>query len=144
MSVRQPPSRRADFGVLWPISTRWDDEDVYGHVNNVAYYAFFDTAVNGWLMRATGLDIRRLPAVGLVAETGCRFHRELGFPDPVEVGIGVERLGTSSVVYGLAVFQGASEVAAADGRFVHVYVDRETREVCPVPDQVREALAHLA
>ncbi|MPZ93302.1 MAG: acyl-CoA thioesterase [Propionibacteriales bacterium] len=143
MSDRPAPSRRSDFSVRYPISTRWDDEDVYGHVNNVVYYSYFDTAVNGWLMQSSGTDIRRLPAVGLVAETGCVFHRELGFPDPVEVGIAVERLGERSIVYRLAVFQGRSDEAAADGRFVHVYVDRDSREVVDVPAQIRVTLAAL-
>lgn len=141
--TREAPSQRADFAAFWTVSTRWDDEDVYGHVNNVVYYAFFDTAVNGWLMHATGTDIRRLPAVGLVAETSCRFHRELSFPEPVEVAIAVERLGSRSIVYRLGIFQGESEAAAADGRFVHVYVDRESREVTPVPEQIAAAVATL-
>lgn len=138
----EPPTRDA-FAVLRTITTRWDDEDVYGHVNNAAYYSLFDTAVNGYLIEATGTDIRRLPAVGLVAETGCVYRRELGFPEPVEVGLAVERLGTSSVVYRLGLFQGEHTTAAAEGRFVHVYVDQRTREVVPVPEQVREAVAAL-
>jgi acyl-CoA thioester hydrolase len=143
MTDRGEPLTRADFAVFRPITTRWDDEDVYGHVNNAAYYAFFDTAVNGYLIEATGTDIRRLPAVGLVAETGCVYRRELGFPEPVEVGLSVDRLGTSSIVYRLALFQGESPQAAAEGRFVHVYVNLTTREVTPVPDEIREAVRPL-
>jgi acyl-CoA thioester hydrolase len=134
---------RADFPVFRTITTRWNDEDVYGHVNNADYYSFFDTAVNGYLIEATGTDIRTLPAVGLVAETGCVYRRELGFPAPVEVGLAVDRLGTSSIVYRLGLFQGESPQAAAEGRFVHVYVDRQTREVTPVPDSIRDAVRPL-
>jgi acyl-CoA thioester hydrolase len=143
MSDRGEPLTRADFAVFRRITTRWDDEDVYGHVNNAAYYAFFDTAVNGYLIEATGTDIRRLPAVGLVVETGCVYRRELGFPEPVEVGLAVARVGTSSIVYRLGLFQGESAQAAAEGRFVHVYVDQSTREVTPVPDEIREAVRPL-
>jgi acyl-CoA thioester hydrolase len=143
MTDRGEPLMRADFAVLRPITTRWDDEDVYGHVNNAAYYAFFDTAVNGYLIEATGTDIRRLPAVGLVAETGCVYRRELSFPEPVEVGLCVARLGTSSIVYRLGLFQGDSQQAAAEGRFVHVYVDQSTRAVTPVPDVIRDAVQPL-
>jgi acyl-CoA thioester hydrolase len=138
-----PPPAREDFPVLWPITTRWEDNDVYGHVNNVVHYSWFDTAVNGWLMRATGTDIRMLPAIGLVVETACRFLAELSFPDEVEVGIGLRRLGNSSVTYRLAAFGGHSETPASLGRFVHVYVDRKTHRTTPVPDEIRSALAAL-
>ncbi|NHD16741.1 MULTISPECIES: acyl-CoA thioesterase [Actinopolyspora] len=138
-----PPPKRSDFGVLWPITTRWSDNDDYGHVNNVTHYSWFDTAVNGWLMRATGTDIRRLPAIGVVAETGCRYLSEVSFPDEIEVGIGLRRLGNSSVTYGLAVFGNGSEQPASLGRFVHVYVDRETRITVPVPEEIRAALRQL-
>ncbi len=143
MADRPAGRTRADFATFTTISTRWDDEDVYGHVNNAAYYAFFDTAVNGYLIEATGTDIRRLPAIGLVVETGCTYRRELGFPEPVEVGLAVDRLGSSSIVYRLGLFQGEHAEAAAEGRFVHVYVDQQTRKVTPVPDRIREAVAPL-
>jgi acyl-CoA thioester hydrolase len=143
MAERRPASTRADFPVFRTITTRWNDEDVYGHVNNAAYYSFFDTAVNGYLIDATGTDIRRLAAVGLVVETGCVYRRELGYPEPVEVGLAVDRLGGSSIVYRLGLFQGPSDEAAAEGRFVHVYVDQETREVTPVPDRIRTAVQPL-
>ena len=128
--------------MLRPLATRWADDDVYGHVNNVVYYAFFDTAVNGWLISATGLDIRTLPAIGVVVETSCRFFASLAFPEPVECGLALERLGTTSVTYRLAIF-GSGAAAAATGRFVHVYVDAATRRPVPVPDVVRAALATL-
>ena len=143
MSAVTTPDPRDDFPVLRPITTRWADNDVYGHVNNVVYYAFFDTAVNGWLIDTTGVDIRELPAIGLVAETSCRFLAPLSFPDPVLAGLALERLGRTSVTYRLALFRGDSPQPAALGRFVHVYVDRDTRRPVPVPAEIRAALAQL-
>jgi acyl-CoA thioester hydrolase len=134
--------RREDFAVTRLLPTRWSDDDVYGHVNNVVHYSLFDTAVNGWLIEATGTDIRELPAIGLVVETGCRYFAELRFPVVVTAGIALERIGTSSIVYRLALF-GEPDEPAAVGRFVHVYVDRVTRRPVPVPDVVRGALALL-
>jgi acyl-CoA thioester hydrolase len=134
--------RRQDFRVLRALPTRWSDDDTYGHVNNVVHYAMFDTAVNGWLIEESGIDIRRLPAVGLVAETSCRYYAELRFPETVTAGIALARLGTTSVTYRLALF-GADEAPAAVGRFVHVYVDRDSRRPVPVPAEIRSALARL-
>ncbi len=134
--------RRSDFRVLRELPTRWSDDDTYGHVNNVVHYLMFDTAVNGWLIEASGVDIRTLPAIGLVVETSCQYFAELRFPEVVTAGLGLERLGTSSVVYRLALF-GARETPAAAGRFVHVYVDRDTRAPVPIPAQVRDALSRL-
>ena len=137
------PQLRTDFSVLRSITTRWADEDVYGHVNNVVYYSFFDTAVNGFLIDATGTDIRTLDAVGLVAETQCEFLRELGFPGDVQAGLAVTKLGTSSIVYRIGLFQGDSDEPAAIGRFVHVYVDATTRKVTPIPESIRAAVTSL-
>ena len=134
--------RRSDFPVLREVPTRWSDVDAYGHVNNVVHYAVFDTAVNAWLMEATGEDVRRWPQLGLVVETSCRYLAELGFPEPITAGLRVERLGNSSISYALALF-GAAEAPAAVGRFVHVYVDRDTRRPVPVPDAVRAAVGRL-
>lgn len=137
------PRLRREFPVLRTLSTRWEDEDVYGHINNVVYYSFFDTAVNGYLLEASGTDIRTLDAVGLVAETQCEFRRELRFPGDVQVGVAIERLGSSSIVYRLGLFQGDGDEPAAIGRFVHVYVDSSTRDVTPIPDVIRRAVAPL-
>lgn len=137
------PQLRTEFTVVRTITTRWDDEDIYGHVNNVVYYSFFDTAVNGFLLEATGVDTRTLEAVGVVAESQCQFRRELRFPADVLVGIALEKLGSSSIVYRLALFQGDSDEPAALGRFVHVYVDRSTRAVRPIPASIRDAVAPL-
>ncbi|WP_293782861.1 thioesterase family protein [uncultured Aeromicrobium sp.] len=135
---------RDDYPIVRIIATRWEDEDVYGHVNNVKYYSYFDTAVNGYLLEATGVDIRMLEARGIVAESGCRFLRELRFPVPVEAGLAVTKLGRSSVVYEIGLFQGGSSQAAAVGRFVHVYVRGADRAVTPIPEPIRSALEPLA
>lgn len=135
--------RRGDFKVLRPLQTRWMDNDHYGHVNNVAYYSYFDTAVNEFLMTASGTDTRELPAIGIVAETGCRFLKEISFPDALFVGLQLEKLGHSSVVYKLAVFRGEEDAPSAVGRFVHVYVDEVTRKPVAVPQVIRAALQML-
>jgi acyl-CoA thioester hydrolase len=128
-------------------TTRWADDDAYGHLNNARYYELFDTAVNAYLFESTGTNIRRLPAIGVVAETSCRYFREIGFPEPIDMGLVAERLGTSSVVYRIGLFQGESDVAAAEGRFVHVYVDNAdgpgNRPVRPVPEAIRAAVEPL-
>ena len=136
--------RRGDFPVTVPLPTRWDDDDAYGHMNNVVHYALFDTAVNGWLMRATGADIRTLDAIGLVVESSCRYLASLRFPEKVTAGLAVERLGNSSVVYRLALFGEHRDEPAAVGRFVHVYVDRATRRPTALPPLIRDCVRRLA
>ncbi len=140
MSRPSRPDRDA-FRRFATIQTRWEDNDVYGHVNNVVYYSFFDTAVNRYLIEAGALDIEAGAVIGLVVETQCRYHAPLAFPDILEVGIRVARIGTSSVRYEVGVFrQGGADAAAADGHFVHVYVDRATRRPVPLPEALRAAL----
>ena len=136
-------ARRADFPVLRTITTRWMDNDQYGHVNNVVYYSYFDTAVNGYLIEASGCDVRELPQIGIVAETSCRFLRELSFPDVVHAGLALEKLGNSSVVYRIGLFRNDEVEPAALGRFVHVYVDSASRRPVPVPGAVRRAVEGL-
>jgi acyl-CoA thioester hydrolase len=143
---RAETNSAAEYPALWPVATRWDDNDHYGHVNNVTYYSYFDTAVNGWLMSTTGVDIRTLPAIGVVAETSCRYHRELSFPDTLQVGLSVEKLGTRSIVYSLALFRespGDELQLAATGRFVHVYVDADTRRPVAIPTEIEAAARTL-
>jgi len=142
--VSDVPQERGDFPVLRRITTRWADNDVYGHVNNVVYYAYFDTAVNGWLIEATGVDIRGLPAIGIVAETSCRFLAPLSFPDPVTAGLAVERLGRTSIVYRIGLFRGEDDAPAALGRFVHVYVDATTRAPVEIPEVIRTAVSKVS
>ncbi|MEO7235559.1 MAG: thioesterase family protein [Lapillicoccus sp.] len=140
---------RRDFPVLLAMPTRWADNDMFGHLNNAVYYELFDTAINGWLAGAGGVDAATTPELGVVAESGCIFYREVGFHQPLTVGMRVERLGRSSVTYALGVFGGgpddgpsdpAEATVAAVGHWVHVYVDRTTRRATPMPDAVRTAL----
>lgn len=135
--------RRNDFRVLRSLPTRWSDDDTYGHVNNVVHYLMFDTAVNGWLIEASGCDIRQLPSIGLVVETSCQYFAELRFPETVTAGIALEKIGNSSVIYRLALFGEGSDEPAAVGRFVHVYVSRDERRPVPVPPEIRAALATI-
>jgi acyl-CoA thioester hydrolase len=132
----------ADFPYRHPITTRWDDNDVYGHVNNVRYFAFFDTAINAWLIEEGGLDIERGDVIGVCAESHCTYTAAISFPDAVEVGVRAGHIGTSSVRYELGVFKG--EEPAASGWFVHVFVDRATRRPVPFPPRLRAALERLA
>lgn len=125
------------------LDTRWMDNDAYGHVNNVVYYSFFDTAVNRWLIDRGVLDIGTSAAIGLVVETGCRYFRPVTFPDRVTAGLRVAHIGNSSVRYEIALFRNDEPGAAAAGFFVHVYTDRATRRPTPIPDDVRQALLAL-
>lgn len=143
MSERGAPATRADFPAFEAIETRWADNDVYGHVNNVAYYAFFDTAVNRWLIGRGLLDIGDGNPIGLVVETGCRYHASAAFPDQLDAGIRIARLGTSSVRYEIALFREGEDTAIAEGFFVHVYVDRQTRRPVALPDAWRQTLGVL-
>lgn len=140
---RRPPAARAEFAHFIVLPTRWMDNDSYGHVNNVVYYSFFDTAVNRFLIDGGVLRIESSPVIGLVVETGCRYHRPLAFPDTVEVGVRVAHLGTSSVRYELGVFRAGDDTASAEGHFVHVYVDRDTRSPTPLPPGLRAALESI-
>jgi len=126
------------------LATRWDDNDVYGHVNNVRYFAFFDTAINAWLIEEGGLDIERGDVIGLCAESHCEYKAAIAFPDAVEVGLRAGHIGSSSVRYELAVFKAGEEEPAATGWFVHVFVDRATRRPVPFPPRLRAALERLA
>ncbi len=137
------PDRRDDYVHFSRITTRWMDNDVYGHVNNVVYYSFFDTAVNKFLIDANTLDVQKSSVVGLVVETQCRYFRSIAFPDSVDAGIRVARLGSSSVRYEVGLFRNDDEAAAAQGHFVHVYVDRTTNRPAPIPEAARTLLATL-
>lgn len=137
-----PPFRRA-YPHFVAIPTRWMDNDTYGHVNNVVYYSYFDTAVNKHLVEAGHLDIRGGSSIGLVVETACQFHKALSFPEVIDAGLRVVQLGRSSVVYEIGLFRSGDDDAAATGRFVHVWVDRTTRRPIIVPERIRAALAPL-
>ena len=141
MSERAPADRRAAYPYFARLTTRWLDNDAYAHVNNVVYYSFFDTAVNELLIMSGVLDIRRSPIIGFVVETQCRFFTPLAFPDRIDAGVKVARIGTSSVRYEIGIFRNDDEIAAAQGYFVHVYVDRAgNRPVPALPEVLREVL----
>lgn len=137
---REPFDTRTRYPLFRPIQTRWSDNDAYGHVNNVVYYAWFDTAINGWLIEQGVLDITQGPVIGLVVETGCRYARSISYPEPVEAGIRVAHIGRSSVRYEVGLFTQDHDEAAAAGFFIHVYVDRQTMRPVPLPDPLRASL----
>ena len=143
MSEALAPLRRSDYAHFLPVPTRWMDNDTYGHVNNVTFYSYFDTVVNEHLVRVGGLQLRDSPVIGLVVETACRFHVPLSFPEVIDAGLRVGRLGTSSVVYEIGLFRKHEETPAATGRFVHVWVDRVVRRPVPIPRSIRAALELL-
>ena len=138
------PALRAAYRHFLPITTRWMDNDVYGHVNNVVYYSYFDTVVNEYLIRAGVLDVEHGETIGLVVETQCNYFSPLVFPEQVEAGLRVARLGGSSVTYEVGLFRAGEAQPAAQGHFVHVYVDRATRRPVALTDVLRAALLPLA
>lgn len=137
------PEPRTAYRAFRPITTRWMDNDAYGHVNNVVYYSFFDTAVNRHLIERGVLDIAHSPVIGFVIETRCTYFSSIGFPDDVTVGLRVLKLGRSSVQYDIALFRNDNDQASAVGRFTHVYVDRQSNRSVPIPAPVRAVLAEL-
>lgn len=143
MSPRPTPKTRDAFAVFCRISTRWEDNDAYRHVNNVTYLSFFDTAVNEHLINGGVLDIENSDVIGLVARTSCDYFAAVSFPDKIDVGLAVSRLGASSVTYELAVFRENESHAAAQGQFVHVYVDRKTNRPVEMPAPLRAHLSGL-
>jgi acyl-CoA thioester hydrolase len=141
--TRPLPAARGTYPHFLSIATRWMDNDVYGHVNNVVYYSYFDTVVNEYLIRAGVLDFEHGKTIGLVVETQCSYFAPLVFPDRIDAGLRVAKLGTSSVRYEVGLFREGDAEAAAQGHFVHVYVDRVTRRPVALPDGLRAALAPL-
>lgn len=140
---REAPHSRSDYRHFRRITTRWHDNDVYGHVNNVVFYSWFDTAVNEYLVNSGVLDPQRGTVIGLVSETFCRYFSTMAFPQVIHAGIRVARLGTTSVRYEIAIFGDEAEVASAQGHFVHVYVDRTTRRPTPLPTDLRATLERI-
>lgn len=138
-----PQHVRGDYRYFQPISTRWHDNDVYGHVNNVTYYSYFDSAVNTYLIEVGGLDIHHGTIVGFVVSSSCDYFASIAFPDKIEIGVRVAKLGTSSVQYELAVFKVGETEACAAGRFVHVFVDRTSNRPVAIPENLRAALTAL-
>jgi acyl-CoA thioester hydrolase len=132
-----------DFPVLWPVPTRWADNDIFGHLNNSVYYQLFDTAINAWINTGVGIDPRAAPSLGIVAESGCRYFTEMQFPERLAVGVAVTRLGRSSVTYRLGMFRDGpgDQPITALGHWVHVYVDRAGRRPVPIPEAIRALIA---
>jgi acyl-CoA thioester hydrolase len=141
--MNPPQHLRSDYPHFQPITTRWHDNDVYGHVNNVTYYSYFDSAVNSYLIEVGGLDIHAGEVVGFVVSSSCDYFASIAFPERIEIGLRVAKLGNSSVQYELAVFKQGEDAACAAGRFVHVFVDRASNRPLPIPGRLREALAAL-
>ena len=144
MSARPQPDLRASYPHFLTITTRWMDNDVYRHVNNVVYYSYFDTVVNQYLIEQGALDIETSPVVGLVVETQCRYFSPIAFPSKVHAGLRVAHLGNSSVRYEVGLFADAADRAAAQGHFIHVYVDRETNRPVALPAKLRSVLEPLS
>ena len=138
--ARPSPLGRDEFALFRSLQTRWADNDMYGHMNNVVHYALFDTAINGWLIEQEFLDPMTSDIVGLVVETGCSYFAEMGFPDRVTAGIRIGHIGSSSVRYEIALFRNDEETAAAQGHFVHVYVEKDSRKPAVLPKLMRLAL----
>ena len=139
-----------DYRYFLPITTRWKDNDVYGHVNNVTYYSYFDTVANHYLITEGGLDIHHSPVIALVVESSCSYRAPVAYPDQLRAGLRVDKLGNRSVTYGVAIFTdtaapdtGTGTEAVAHGQFVHVFVDRQSRRAVPMPPQIRDALSRL-
>jgi acyl-CoA thioester hydrolase len=144
LEIRGGRGVRSDYAHWTTVSTRWMDNDIYGHVNNVVYYAYFDTAVNRFAIEKGGLDIRASAAIGVVVESGCRYHAPLAFPNEIDAGLRVDRIGRSSIRYAVGLFQPGQLEASADGHFVHVMVDRATRRPTDIPKALRNAATGIA
>ncbi len=142
MTMPAPRPSAADYRHVHAITTRWMDNDVYGHVNNVTYYSYFDTAANAFLI-AAGLDIHAGPVIGLVVESACHYHAPVAYPARLSAGLRVDKLGQRAVTYGLAIFVEGAPAAVAHGHLVHVFVDRITRAPAPIPPPLRDALERL-
>jgi acyl-CoA thioester hydrolase len=138
-----PAETRARYRYFVPVPTRWMDNDVYGHVNNVVYYAYFDTVINRYLIAEGGLDIARGDVIGLCVESQCRYRKPLAFPQDVDAGLRVKKIGRSSVTYEVGIFARGEDEAAAEGSFVHVFVERQARRSTPIPDALRAALLRI-
>ena len=143
MTGRPTPDARTAYRHFRAIPTRWRDNDGYGHVNNAVYYSYFDTVVNRYLLDEGVLDIERGPVIGLVVETHCNYFSPVAFPDTIQAGLRVARLGTSSVRYEIGIFRNHDARASAQGHYVHVYVDRSTQRPIPLPDELRTSLHEL-
>ncbi len=142
-STLPDPMLRRSYRWFLPLNTRWMDNDIYGHINNVVYYAYFDTVANSYLIRHCGLDIHSGNEIGYIVHSQCHYKRGLAFPEPLDGGLRVNRIGNSSVEYGIAIFGRDQESAGAYGTFTHVFVDRESERPCGIRGQLRDGLAAI-
>ncbi len=140
---KQEAVTRKDYKQFYPITTRWMDNDIYGHVNNVTYYSYFDTVVNQYLIEEAGMDIQNAPIVGFVVHSSCSYVAGIAYPQAIEAGIHVKKLGNSSVTYGVGIFKKGADIAAAYGEFVHVFVERAKNKSVPIPGNIRAALEKI-
>ena len=138
-----PDPVAGNYRYFLPITTRWMDNDVYGHINNVTYYSYFDTVANHFLITEGGLDIHHSPVIALVVESQCTYRAPVAYPDRLRAGLRVDKLGNRSVTYGVAIFTDTDTEAVAHGQFVHVFVDRQSRRAVPIPEPIRTALETL-
>ena len=141
--MKKNPSNRSEYNHFILLGTRWNDNDIYGHMNNVIYYELFDTAVNKWLLTNNLLDIQNGKNIGLIVKSGCDFFSSFAYPEDIEAGIRVTKIGTSSVRYEVGLFQKNQQLSSADGFFIHVYVDRETNKPLPLDYTFKKALDTL-
>ena len=140
MQMKLQAKLRENYPFIFPIQTRWSDNDIYGHVNNVNYYSFFDTAANALLIQKTHFDIHHSPIIGLVVSSSCQFLQELSYPEIIEVGVAIKRMGNSSLEYDLAIFKVNQDLAAAQGQFIHVFVDIKDKENYALIKQAQNVL----
>lgn len=141
--AKAPPSPRGSYFYFIDIASRWADNDLYGHINNAVYYTYIDTVVNRFLIERGGFDIHNAPVIGISPETSCRFHRAFSYPDIIQAGLRIRRLGTSSVAYEVGLFRDGDDVARAEGHFVHVFVDRATHRPASIPPAIRAAFEKI-
>lgn len=138
--MKKIPSNRSEYNYFTKVSTRWNDNDIYGHMNNIIYYALFDTAVNKWLINNNLIDIKNGKNIGLIVQSGCDYFSSFSYPDDIDAGIRVTKIGTSSVRYEVGLFKETEQNASADGFFIHVYVDRKTNIPLPIDYNFNKAL----
>ena len=138
------PTSAKDYRFLTPITTRWSDNDAYGHVNNVTFYSWFDTAANLYLISRAGLDVQRSPVIAVVVSSMCDYHAPVSYPERIRAGVRVDKLGNRSVMWGIGIFSEKHDASVAHGTFVHCFVDRATRKPVEIPAAMREALAKIA
>ena len=143
INLEEKPIKRSDYKYFLAITTRWSDNDIYGHVNNIVYYSYFDTAANQYLIDHAELDIQNAPIVGFVVHSHCDYIKPIAYPDKIEAGLFVKKLGNSAVTYGIGIFKKGENSACAFGEFVHVFVNRETNQSTAIPSTIKEALQKL-